>query len=153
MNNYPSIEQLEINTDRSATDRELVYEFLSRESYWARDIPRALFDKSLENSLCFNAFLNQQQVGFARVITDFATYGYLADVFVIEVCRGKGISKRLMQAISTHPELQMLRRITLATSDAHELYRQFGFSELKSPEIFMEKHQPGLYQKLKSAQN
>jgi len=140
---------IEINNDLGLTDLEVVFQYLSRESYWAKDIPREIFDKSLKNSLCFNVHINKQQVGFARVISDFATFGYLADVFVLEEFRGQGISKLLMNAVIEHPELQNLRRITLATSDAHGLYKQFGFSSLNLPKIFMEKHQPGLYQRLK----
>lgn len=144
---------IEINNDLGLTDRIVVYQYLSQESYWAKDIPKAIFDKSLENSLCFNVLIDGEQAGFARVISDFATYGYLADVFVLEKFQGQGISKMLMKAVVEHPELQNLRRITLATSDAHGLYEQFGFSSLKTPMIFMEKHQPGLYERLKKYLN
>ncbi|WP_196139981.1 GNAT family N-acetyltransferase [Aliikangiella sp. G2MR2-5] len=138
-----------INSRSDMTDKAVVYHFLSTQSYWAKDIPYDIFEKSLKNSLCFNALFNDQQVGFARVITDYATYGYLADVFVLDEFRGKGISKQLMRAIIEHPELQRLRRITLATSDAHGLYRQFGFTQLETPEIFMEKRNLSIYQQLK----
>ncbi len=145
-----SRDSIEIATEKGLIDKELVYRFLSGESYWAKGLPREIFDKSLENSLCFSAFIDAAQVGFARVITDYATFGYLADVFVLPQFRGQGISKRIMQAVTEHPDLQLLRRITLATSDAHGLYRQYGFTALAKPDIFMEKHQPGIYQKLKS---
>lgn len=144
---------IEINSDLGLTDRKVVFQYLSKKSYWAKNIPKEIFDKSLNNSLCFNALVDGKQAGFARVISDLATYGYLADVFVLEEYRGGGISKMLMKAVVEHPELQNLRRITLATSDAHGLYEQFGFTKLKSPQIFMELHQPGLYERLRKDSN
>lgn len=139
--------QVEISTDKSKLDLESTYQFLSQQSYWAKGIPYEVFSRSIEHSLCFGAFLGQLQVAFARVITDFATYGYLADVFVLPEYRQQGISKKLMEAVVAHPQLTGLRRITLATADAHGLYRQFEFKELAKPEIFMELHRPDIYLK------
>ena len=137
--------QVVISTDKSKLDLESIYQFLSQESYWAKGIPYDVFSRSIEHSLCFGAYLGQLQVAFARVITDFATYGYLADVFVLPEYRQQGISKKLMEAVIAHPQLTGLRRITLATSDAHGLYKQFEFRPLAKPEIFMELHRPNLY--------
>jgi GNAT superfamily N-acetyltransferase len=126
----------EISTDRSRLDIALIHDFL-RSSYWAQGIPRAIVEKSIRHSLCFGAFLGLQQVGFARVISDFAAVAHIADVFVVPEHRGRGISKLLMRAILDHPELQGLRRFFLATRDAHGLYAQFGFQPLTHPEQYM----------------
>lgn len=140
---HPSIR---IDTDRSRLDIALIHEFLTR-SYWAKGIPADVVRKSIENSLCFGAYDGDRMVGFARIITDFATFAYLADVFVIESHRGRGVSVRLMEAIIAHADLQGLRRWTLATRDAHGLYEKFGFRPLASPERFMERHDPGVYER------
>jgi len=131
------MEEYTISTDKARLDVSLIHQFLSQESYWAPNIPRAIVERSIEGSLCFGVFLGDQQVGFARVITDEATFAYLADVFIVPNHRGKGLSKRLMETILTWPTLQGLRRWLLATRDAHTLYRQFGFKSLEMPEIFM----------------
>jgi N-acetylglutamate synthase-like GNAT family acetyltransferase len=136
--------EYEISTDRDRLDVGLIHNFL-RSSYWAQDIPRALVEKSIQHSLCFGAFLNGQQVGFARVITDFATFAYIADVFVVPEHRGRGVSKLIMSAILAHPELQGLRRFLLATLDAHGLYAQFGFKPLAKPEQLMTIHKPDIH--------
>ena len=141
-----SSDQYEISTDRSRLDVTLIYDFL-RSSYWAKDIPRAVVETAIQHSLCFGAFQGQRQVGFARVITDLATFGYIADVFVVPEQRGRGISKLLLRAILAHPELQGLRRFLLATQDAHGLYAQFGFQPLAHPEHFMTVHHPDLYRR------
>lgn len=143
----PASGQYEISTDRSRLDIALIHDFL-RSSYWARGIPRAVVEKSLQNSLCFGAFLEAQQVGLARVITDFAAIAYVADVFVVPEHRGRGVAKMLVRAILAHPELQGLRRFLLATQDAHGLYAQFGFQPLAHPEHFMTIHKPDPYQQL-----
>jgi GNAT superfamily N-acetyltransferase len=134
----------EISTDRNRLDVALIHEFL-RSSYWAQGIPRAVVERSIQHSLCFGAFLDGRQVGFARVITDFAAIAYVADVFVVPEHRGRGMSKLLMRAILEHPELQGLRRFLLATQDAHGLYAQFGFQPLTHPEYFMTVHKPDIY--------
>ena len=133
-----------ISTDRSRLDLALIHDYL-RSSYWARDIPRGLVERSIQNALCFGVYLEQRQVGFARVISDFATFAYVADVFVVAEHRGRGVAKRLMRAIVEHRDLQGLRRFLLATSDAHGLYAQFGFEPLAHPEHFMTVHKPDLY--------
>lgn len=135
-----------VTTDRSRLDLNVIHEFLAS-SYWAAGIPREVFLRSVENSLCFGVFENAKQVGFARVITDYATYAYLADVFILESHRGLGLSKFLMECIIAHPQLQGLRRWTLATRDAHGLYAKFGFTPLKNPGRFMELHNPDVYRR------
>lgn len=133
-----------ISTERGRIDRTFVHEFLRR-SYWAKDIPFETVRRSIENSVCFGLYHAEKQIGFARVVTDRATFAYLCDVFVIEEYRGKGLSKWLMETIHAHPELQNLRRWLLATKDAHGLYRQFGFTPLDTPEVFMQRHAPDVY--------
>lgn len=128
---------LVISTDRERLDRQVIHDFL-RNSYWAREIPREVLDRSIENALCFGMYEGKKLVGFARVITDQATFAYLSDVFVLESHRGRGLSKWLMEVILAHPQLQNLRRWTLATRDAHGLYEQFGFRPLSHPERLME---------------
>ncbi|BEV71477.1 MULTISPECIES: GNAT family N-acetyltransferase [unclassified Paludibacterium] len=137
------------DTDPTRLDRERVFAYLSQQSYWARGLPRAVFERSLQGSLCIGGYDEQgEQVAFARVITDYATFGYLSDVFVIEARRGQGISKALMQFILAHPELQNLRRFMLATADAHGLYAGFGFTPLSKPERLMERLDQQVYQRL-----
>jgi predicted N-acetyltransferase YhbS len=128
---------IEVTNDR--VDVEVVHRYLSEESYWAKGITRELVERSIANSLPFSAFDGDAQVGFARVITDYATYAYLADVFVLPSHRGRGIAKLLMKAIVEHPKLQGLRRWSLVTRDAHRLYAQFGFTPLDAPERHMMK--------------
>jgi N-acetylglutamate synthase-like GNAT family acetyltransferase len=140
----------EISTDRARLDVALIHRWLSEESYWAKGVPRDVVERSIENAICFGIFdANGGQVGFARVITDKATFAYLADVFVLEAHRGKGLSKTLMAEILAHPELQDLRRWLLATWDAHGLYAQFGFTPLDRPERIMERRDPDVYARLK----
>jgi GNAT superfamily N-acetyltransferase len=128
---------LTISTDPARLDFEVIHDFLAH-SYWAAGIPRDLTRRALDHSLCFGAFDGDRQVGFARVISDQATFAYVSDVFVLESYRGRGVGKRLMAAIMAHPDLQGLRRWTLATRDAHGLYRQFGFGDPLHPERLME---------------
>lgn len=136
--------QYAISTDRSRFDLDLIHRFLTN-SYWAEGIPREIFERSIENSLCFGIFDHDEQVGFARVITDRATFAYLGDVFIIESHRGRGLSKQLMRAIMEHPELQGLRRWSLVTRDAHKLYEQFGFTPLADAQRHMERYDPEVY--------
>jgi GNAT superfamily N-acetyltransferase len=135
-----------ISTDRSRLDLDLIHGFLTN-CYWAKAIPRDLVARSIEFSLCFGIYDGSgAQVGFARVISDFATFAYLGDVFVLESHRGRGLSKWLMQCVMQHPGLQGLRRWILLTRDAHGLYSQFGFTPLSAPERYMELHQPNVYE-------
>ena len=128
-----------IDTDKARLDIDLIHDYLSREAYWSKNIPKALLVRAIENSLCFGAYADRQQVGFARVITDYAVFAYIGDVFVLPEHRGRGVSKLLMRGITEHASLQGLRRWALVTHDAHGLYRQFGFRELAAPERHMEK--------------
>jgi GNAT superfamily N-acetyltransferase len=127
----------EISTDPARLDRDAIHTFLAS-SYWAAGIPRAVVDRSIDHSLPFGLFEEDRQVGFARVITDYATFAYLADVFVLESHRGRGLASWLTEVILSHPELQGLRRWVLATRDAHTLYRKTGFRELEDPKRYME---------------
>jgi GNAT superfamily N-acetyltransferase len=133
-----------VTTDRARLSEELIHQFLSR-SYWAEGIPRETLARAMRNSLCFGLLAGSQQIGFARVITDSATFAYLADVFILEPYRGRGLAKFLMESIMKHPQLQGLRRWMLATRDAHSLYRKFGFIPLAKPDRFMELHHPNVY--------
>lgn len=130
-----------ISTDKNKLNVEVIHNYLCNESYWAKNIPVEIVTKSIEGSCCFGLFVNEnailKQIGFARVVSDCATFGYLADVFVIEKYRGKGLSKWLMETIMNCPDLQGLRRWLLATKDAHGLYTKFGFSALDKPERIM----------------
>ena len=136
---------LDVTTDRDKLDVALIHRFLSEQSYWAKGIPRATVERALENSLCFGAFAGGSQVAFARVISDFATFANLVDVFVLPEHRGRGYSRALMDTVVAHPKLQGLRRFTLATSDAHGLYADYGFKPLARPESFMERYNSGVY--------
>jgi len=136
-----------ISSDTKQMDLSVIHGYLSG-SYWAKGVPLSTMKTAVNNSFCFGIFTDEgQQVAFARMITDYATSAYLADVFVLPEHRGKGLSKWLIQAIVDDPKLQGLRRMLLATSDAHNLYKKFGFSALASPELFMELHRPDIYQK------
>jgi GNAT superfamily N-acetyltransferase len=126
-----------VTTDRSRLDLDVIHGFLTT-SYWAKGIPRETVARSMEHSLCFGAFDEGRQVGFARVVSDRTTFAYICDVFALESHRGHGVGKSLMAAIMSHPELQGLRRWTLFTRDAHGLYRQFGFGAAAYPERLME---------------
>ena len=134
----------EISTDPSRLDLNMVHDFLTN-SYWAKGIPLETVRRSIENSIPFGVYHGQQQVGFARVISDRATFAYLGDVFIVPDYRGRGLSRWLMECIVSHPDVQGLRRWMLATRDAHNLYRQFGFTEIKAPERWMEIHSPDVY--------
>ena len=127
-----------ISTDASRLDLRTVHNFL-KTSYWAAGVPFEVVERSVENSMVFGVYSGEEQAGFARVVTDQATFAYLADVFVVETHRGQGLGKWLIEAILSHPDLQGVRRWMLATRDAHELYRRHGFDGLGSPEIFMER--------------
>lgn len=133
-----------ISTDKDILDILYIHQFLTT-SYWAEGIPVTTVQRSIEGSLCFGVYKGQQQIGFARVISDLATYAYLADVFIDEKHRGKGLSKWLVKEILQYPDLQGIRRFELGTRDAHGLYAQFGFTPLPHPEIFMQIRFPDVY--------
>jgi GNAT superfamily N-acetyltransferase len=136
-----------ISTDPSLLDIDIIFNYLSLESYWAKGIPREVVEKSIAHSLCFGLYHGQQQIGFARLVTDEATFAYLADVFVLEEHRGKGLSKWLMEVIHAHPGLQGLRRWVLGTRDAHTLYEKFGWTVFDEDTRgrFMQKHRRDPY--------
>lgn len=135
-----------ISTEKGRLDIAVVHGFLAG-SYWAAGISRAVVERSIEHSLCFGVYHDRQQVGFARVITDFATFAYIGDVFIIEEYRGKGLSKWLVEVIAEHPELQGLRRWLLLTRDAHGLYERIGFARARTPERVMERYFADVYQR------
>jgi GNAT superfamily N-acetyltransferase len=126
-----------ISTDPAKLDLDVIHGFL-REAYWCEDIPRSTLERAIRHSLCFGIYADNHQVGFARVITDRATFAYIADVFVLDSHRGRGFSKLLMGAIKSHPDLRGLRRWSLTTRDAHGLYSQFGFTSPTFPDRHME---------------
>jgi GNAT superfamily N-acetyltransferase len=133
-----------ITTDKRRLDVDVIHAYLTQ-SYWSPGIPRATVERAIANSICFGILRGTEQIGFARVVTDRATFAYLADVFIVEPHRGKGLAKALMRTIQAHEDLQGLRRFLLATRDAHGLYRQFGFTELGNPSRIMEIHNPNAY--------
>lgn len=135
-----------VSTDKSKLNIDFIHGYLCR-SYWAEDIPKEIVIKSIENSLCFGVYNNNQQVGFARVISDYTTFAYLADVFIIEAERRKGLSKWLMECILKHEELQGLRNFSLLTRDAHKLYEKFGFKALEKPQNYMAIKKDNFYKK------
>ena len=127
-----------VSTDPAKLDRTLIHDFLSN-SYWAKNMPREILEKSIKHSLNYGVYLEDSQIGYARVLTDYATFAYLADVFIIETHRRKGLSKWLMECILSHPELQKIRTWMLKTTDAHGLYEKFGFGPPEKPSSIMEK--------------
>jgi len=144
------VDAYEISTDPARLDIALIHRWLSQESYWSKAIPRVIVERAIANALNFAIYHEGEgQVAFARVVTDKATFAYLADVFVLDAHRGKGLSKRLMQAVVDHPDLQGLRRWMLATHDAHRLYAQFGFKPVVA-ERLMERVDPGIYKREQS---
>lgn len=134
-----------ISTDPALLDLEVIYHYLSTESYWAQGIPFETFKTSVDHSLNFGLYDGDRQIGYARIVSDFATVAYLGDVFVLSEYRGRGLSKWLMATVMAHPNLQGLRRWILLTRDAHGLYKQHGWQTIASPDRWMEKHQPDVY--------
>jgi len=133
------------STDRTKLNLEYVHYFISTQSYWAQNIPLGTVRRAIENSLCFGIYKDGVQVGFARFITDYATFAYLGDVFVDPEFRGNGLSKKLMEFIQRIDELKSLRRMVLVTRDAHDLYSRYGFKSLATPDKYMELHRPDVY--------
>jgi len=140
--------EFEISTDPARVDREMTHAFLENESYWAAGVPRDVFERSIAGSMVFGIYRGEEQVGFARVVSDRATFAWIGDVFVRDEFRGQGLSKWLMETIVTHPDLQGLRRWMLATRDAHGLYQQYGFTELHDPTRFMERWDRDIYKRM-----
>jgi GNAT superfamily N-acetyltransferase len=140
----PRVNTYDISTDPSRLQLEAIHAYLTR-SYWSPGVPQHIVARAIANSLCFGIYLGDAQVGFARVITDKATFAYLADVYVLEEHRGQGLSKRLVAQIQAHPDLQGLRRFMLATADAHGLYAQYGFKAPARPDNLMEIRDPDPY--------
>lgn len=134
-----------LSTNPNKLDVDAIHHFLATKAYWCLNIPKETVQKSIENALCFGIYDGNQQIGFARVISDFATIGYLGDVYILEDYRGKGLSKWLMETIMSHPELQGLRRWILLTGDAHGLYEQFGWHAIADPSKWMEIHNKSAY--------
>jgi GNAT superfamily N-acetyltransferase len=136
-----------ISTDAAMLDLTVIHQYLSCDSYWAQNIPLEVVERSIANSFCFGIYHNSRQVGFARLVTDKATFAYLADVFILPEHRGKGLSKWLMKIIHSHPETQGLRRWMLGTKDAHGLYKQFGWTPIPEDIVprFMQLHYPDVY--------
>ena len=137
--------EYEISTDTHRVNVEVIHNFLAEESYWSPGIPLGIVERAIQNSLCFGVYHQTAQVGFARVVTDKSTFALLADLFILSAHRGKGLSKWLMRCVVGHEDLQGLRRLLLLTSDAHGLYRQFGFQELGNPSRFMEVLRQDIY--------
>jgi GNAT superfamily N-acetyltransferase len=134
----------EISTDKSRLDLDAIHAFLAH-AYWSQGVPREVVERAIANSICFGVFSDDAQVGFARVVTDKATFAYLADVYVLPEHRSHGLARRIMEDVTTHPDLQGMRRMLLATRDAHGLYAKFGFRPLAAPDRFMELHNPDVY--------
>jgi GNAT superfamily N-acetyltransferase len=134
-----------VSDERSRLDRVCVRRFIADESYWAAGIPQSVMDKAIDNSLCFGVYRGEAQVGFARVVTDRATFGYICDVFVDAAHRGAGLGKWLVSCVLSHPDLQGLRRLSLMTRDAHELYTPHGFRPMADPGRYLEIHRPNVY--------
>jgi GNAT superfamily N-acetyltransferase len=142
-----SASPLRVSTDPDELDVALIHHFLSERSGWARGIPLGTVEKSLRHSLCFGGFLDDAQIAFARVISDYATFANLVDVFVLPEHRGHGHARTLMRAVMAHPDLQSLRRFTLNTVDAHGLYAEFGFASPRKPKTAMERYFAGMYER------
>jgi GNAT superfamily N-acetyltransferase len=137
--------QFTISTDKNLLQIDVIHNFLHEESYWAKERTLERTKIAIENSLCFGVYFKARQIGFARVVSDFATFAYIGDVFILQEFRGKGLSKLLMETMLSHKDLQGLRRWILATKDAHKLYEQYEFSGLRFPERWMEKTAPNAY--------
>ena len=140
-----NFEEYTISTDRAIMDIVAIHDFLSNHSSWSKNIPFEKVQLSIDNSLNFGVFHNEKQIGYARVISDFSTIAYLGDIYILQEFRGKGLSKKLMDAILQHPNLQKLRRWILLTSTANWLYEKYGFTQLSNPEIYMELYDPNVY--------
>ena len=137
----------ELSDDKGRLDRAMLYDFLANQSHWARGIPEEVLEKAIAHSLCFGLYRGKVQAGFARVVTDQATFAYLCDVFILPKHRGKGLSSWMVEQVMTHPELQGLRKYALVTTHARRVYQRAGFRHLEFPERWLEIHHPDLYTK------
>jgi GNAT superfamily N-acetyltransferase len=135
----------QVSTDRTRLDVPMIYRFLSENSTWAVGISLSVVERAIESSLCFGGYLDGRQVAFARVVTDYATFAHLCDVFVVPEYRGRGYAKQLIRFVMDHPSLQGLRRFTLNTTDSHSLYERFGFSTPQRPDSVLERFSPNIY--------
>ncbi len=142
-------DQYTLTTDPARLDMDVVYGYLSR-AYWCEDIPREIVERAIERSLCFSLLEREDQIGFVRAVSDYTTFAYLCDVFVLKSHQGKGLGTWMMQSVMSHPELQGLRRWHLTTRDAHSLYRKVGFVPLSKPERHMERFTYDMYKIKKS---
>ncbi|MBK8241965.1 MAG: GNAT family N-acetyltransferase [Saprospiraceae bacterium] len=138
-------DEFSISTDKTKLDLDAIHEFLSTKAYWCKNIPKEKVQTSIENSLCFGVYDDNRQIGFARIITDYATVAYLGDVYILEVYRSQGLSKWLIETVMNYPQLQGLRRWILLTGDAHGLYHQFGWTDIADPSKWMELHNKNVY--------
>jgi GNAT superfamily N-acetyltransferase len=134
-----------ISTDKSKLNIHTIHHFLSDESYWAKNISQKIVERSIENSLTFGVYHHDRQVGFARIVSDFAVFATVGDVFIVKEYRGRGLSKWLVETFTTFPELKSIRRWTLYTLDAHKLYEQYGFRLLERPDLALEINKAGMY--------
>jgi GNAT superfamily N-acetyltransferase len=134
-----------ISTDKSRLDVTAIYEYLTGDSYWSHGIPRCIVERSIQGALCFGVYQGEQQVGFARVITDASTFAYLLDVFILGPYRKRGLGKWLVETILAHPQLQTIRSWMLSTWDAQELYARYGFTPLEHPEYMMTRRDPQVF--------
>jgi N-acetylglutamate synthase-like GNAT family acetyltransferase len=141
-----NFDQFSITTDKTKMDVGAIHDYLSNYSGWSNNIPLELVKHSVENSLNFGLFYNNKQIGFARIISDFSTIAYLGDIYVLEEFRGQGLSKKLMDVVISHPNLQNLRRWILLTSTADWLYEKYGFNKLPNPDLYMELYNPNVYE-------
>jgi len=139
----PDRSAIEVSTDPDRLDRELIHEFLSRESYWALGVARETVDRAIDRSLPFGAYADGRQVGFARAVPDAATFAWIADVFVVRPHRGRGVGRRLVEVVLAHPDVRGARNVLLGTADAHGLYERFGFRPLAQPERYLNLRRPG----------
>jgi GNAT superfamily N-acetyltransferase len=128
-----------VDTNKALLNLDYIFNFITQDSYWGKALPRKNFETSIQESICFGVYFDNKQIGFAKVISDKSTFAYLADVFIDKNYRGLGLSKLLLQTVFNHPQLIGIRRFLLATADAHQLYKKFGFVELSNPNWFLEK--------------
>ena len=141
-----------VSTDKARLQLDMIHEFLTN-AYWSKHIPMKIVRKAVKHSLCFGVYDGERQIGFARVISDYATFAYLADVFILDLYRGKGLSKWLIECVMAHPDLQELRTFILFTRDAHGLYRRYGFETITIPERVMAIHDANIYLKYAEEQS